>query len=90
MRYEIIDNISFTNRENVTVNIKDFREYPDYTTFVALKIKQGDRIDEIASRLEVYGNEAEADSYKIVDNNIIKLFENDFDLTKLLKLDISL
>lgn len=90
MRYEPIDTISFTNRENVTVNIKDFRPYPVYNTFVALKIKQGDDIDEIATRQGIYGDEAEGESYKIVDNNIIKLFENKFDLGKLTKLDIPL
>lgn len=90
MRYEAIDTISFTNKNNVTVNIKDMREYPSYQTYLSINIKSQDKIDEIATRFEVYGDDAEGESFKIVDNNIVKLFENDFNLEKIKSLDIPL
>jgi hypothetical protein len=90
MRYEPINTISFINKNGVTVNIKDIREYPPYETYLSLNIKAEDKIDEIATRFEIYGDEAEGESYKIIDNNIIKLFEANFKLDKIKKLDIPL
>lgn len=88
MRYIIIDNISFTTINNQTVNIKDIREYPEYTKSIGLTIRSNDRIDEIASRRDIYGDGAEDQSYKIIDFNIVKLYENNFDLSKLKELEI--
>jgi len=90
MRYEAIDSIIFTDINGIATTIKDMREYPDYQTFVKINLKNGDEIDEIASRQDIYGNEGEGESFKIVDNNIIKLFEADFNLEELNKLDIPL
>jgi len=88
MRYEQIDSVSFTNRNNKTVEIKDMREYPVYEILSSLKIVSEDKFDEIASRPEVYGNDAEDESYKITDFNIIKLFDNDFDLSKIQRINL--
>lgn len=88
MRYEQIDNISFTNRDNKTIEIKDIREYPSYEILSSLKISSEDKFDEIASRPEIYGEDSEDESYKIVDFNIVKLFDNDFDLSKIQRIDL--
>jgi len=83
MRYSTIENISFETKTGKSLEIKDMREYPNYTLLGMLKITTEDQIDEIASREEIYGDEGEALSFKIVDFNIIKLFEENFELEKL-------
>ena len=88
MRYETIENITFTNISGKSIEIKDIRPYPEYQLMVSLLIKAEDEIDEIASRKEIYGDSAEDQTYKIIDFNIVKLFENDFDLQKLTRLSI--
>lgn len=90
MRYEAVDNVSFTNKDGKTVNIKDMREYPDYQTITSIKIQDIDKVDEIASRDEIYGEDAEGEAYKIVDHNIIKFLENDFDMSKIQRINIPL
>lgn len=88
MRYEPVDTVAFNDPLRGEISIKDRREYPDYTTFITILINEDDLIDEIASRDEIYGADGEDESYKIVDNNIVKLFEADFNLIKLTKLEI--
>ena len=88
MRYESVDTLSFTDHNGRTVSIKDKREYPSYQKLVSIPVNGEDQIDEIASRIEVYGAEGESQSYKIVDNNITKLFERDFDLSKIPFLEV--
>jgi len=88
MRYESVDTTSFTNHNNKTYAVKDKREYPNYEKLIHVVVNSEDMIDEIASRYEVYGDGGEAESYKIVDYNIVKLFEAEFDLSKIYSLDI--
>lgn len=90
MRYASVRNISFTTKENNVFELKDMREYPGYSLWFSLKLSSGDFVDEIASREEVYGDEGEMNSFKIVDFNIVNLFEKDFDLDKLKKIDVPL
>ena len=68
------------------------REYPEtQTTMVVLpNIKEFDMIDEIVTRDEIYGVEAEPESYKVFDANIIQLFDNRFNMAKIKSLNIPL
>lgn len=83
MRYQQIDTVSFTNVYGNSYNIKTMREYVEYQTATTVTIQDGSRIDEITSRPEIYGDNAEGDSYKLVDHNIVKIMENNFELTGL-------
>lgn len=88
MRYQEIENIVFENKDGNSFTIKDMREFPDYTLLAEVEIDNDDMVDEVASRPEIFGAESEGQSFKIVDYNIIKIFEARFDLTKLEKLRI--
>ena len=88
MRYEEIDSVVFTTKDDISVTIKDMREYPSYQTLLQMTITEEDQIDEIATRRDIYGDDAEGEAFKITDHNIIKLFENDFDLDKLKSLKV--
>lgn len=88
MRYMAADDIVFTNRDGVSITIKDYLTYPDYTLAQILDVKADDEIDEIATRRGVYGDDAEMVVYKIYDFNIEKLYENDFSLARIRQLRI--
>jgi hypothetical protein len=88
MRYFDVDTISFETDVGDKVAIKDMREYPEYTTAKKIKIRADDRPDEIATRNDVFGDDAEGDTYKIIDHNIADLFDACFDLSKLKQLRI--
>lgn len=88
MRYYSIDDIEFTTLEGETYIVKDMRRYPDYSTLSNYDIQKGEDIDEIISRQDFYGDNQESISYIVVDHNIVKLFESQFDLDKLRTLKI--
>ena len=90
MRYINIDTISFTNKNGVTVPIKDKRPIPEEQISFELKISDDTDLDEIASRADVFGEDAEDLSYRIFDANIIEIVENGYDLSKIRKLSIPL
>lgn len=90
MRYEEVDTVSFTTVDGESYELKDMREYDDLDTSISIKVGSGKHLDEIASRDEIYGEDAEYECYKLFNQNKIKLFENGFDVTKLSKLDIPL
>lgn len=88
MRYEEIENIVFTDLNGRTAEIKDMREYKEQQLDFSLSIKNKELPDEIASREEVYGQNAESESYKIVDFNRVIFFDSDFDMDKISKIEI--
>ena len=77
------ENITFTWLDGYDYTIKDMKEYPSYDEFVSISLKQNDRLDEIASRTDVFGEDSEALSYLLFEANVEKIVENDFDLNKL-------
>lgn len=74
--------ISFSDIYGKSFAIRDMREYPDYVLFDTANVTKRDRLDEIATRRQYYGDGAEGETYKLVEFNIEQLFENDFDLEK--------
>ena len=88
MRYVQIDTISFTDINGNQYAIKDIRPIPTYTTLTEVSIKEGDTIDEIATRDKVYRAGSEDLSYKIYDHNIVALVDSRFDLGKIKTLRI--
>lgn len=90
LRDNDLQSIIFTDMAGNSYTIKSMREYTPQTTWFTLNLQQGDEIDEIASRKEVYGNGGEAQYYKIVNHNIAALFDVGFDLSQLKTLDVPL
>jgi len=89
LRYFDIDSVSFTNRNGVTVPVKDKRPIENLPKSFKVAVNKG-LLDEIASRQNVYGEGAEDQAYKIMDANIIKIVESGYDITKLREVDIPL
>jgi hypothetical protein len=81
-------NISFTWLDGHDYNLKDMKEYPAYDSFVKIKLKQNDQLDEIASRTDVYGSGSESYAYLLFECNREKIVENNFDLNKLHELKV--
>lgn len=90
MRYFNIDTVSFTDKNGNAVPVKDKRPISKDPISFDLDIKNGDLLDDIASRVDVYGKDGEDQSYKIFDANIIKIVEAKYNLNKLRKIGISL
>ena len=88
MRYINIPNISFTRIDGKSYQIKDFREYPSYVKKMTYAVKENDMIDEIITRRDLLGDNSESESYKLVDFNITRLYENGWDLGKLKNIDV--
>ncbi len=78
MRYIPIDDITFTDANGTSYNIKDTRPIPSYTTRFVQQVTVKDRVDEIAGRDEAFGDGGEADAWKIYDYNILPLLEHCF------------
>ena len=83
-----LETISFTDRDGRTIGIKEIREIPVVIEAFKLDLNQGDELDEIASRDDIFGEGSEFEAYKIADANIAALVDADFDLNKLRKLII--
>ena len=88
MRYFDIETVSFNDKNGRIVPVKDIRPIPDNQINFEIKSKDLDTLDEVSSRSDIYGPGSEDQSYKIFDANIIKLFESNFDLTKIRRLKI--
>ena len=89
MRYLNLPNVVFVNAAGYSITVKDFYGIPtDYIKAMTVKLKEGDLIDEIANRKDVYGSGSENSIYKILEFNKTAIMESNFDLNKLKSLDI--
>lgn len=88
MRYFNIETISFTNKNGVTVPIKDKRPIPNDQISFEVGINTDADLDEVASRSDVFGEDFEDQAYRIFDANIVEIVENNYDLSKIRKLKI--
>jgi hypothetical protein len=87
-RYIGVETLSYLHVDGNSYPVKDVREIPDETIGFEIDIKQGDTLDEVASRKSVYGDEGEFQTYRLFDANIIKLTEANFQLTNIKRLKI--
>lgn len=90
MRYINIGTVSFTNKNGITVPVKEIRPIPEEPILFELKISNDAELDEIASRSDVYGEDFEDQAFRIFDANIVAIVENGYDLSKIRKLGIPL
>lgn len=88
MRYIGISNIVFEYENNRFVEIKDIYDIPEYEISVDTAITKNSMLDEIASRDNVYGEEAEYLSYKLFEANIVQIVDYNFTLDGLSRLKI--
>jgi len=87
-RFLRVDDIEFTDQNGKTMIIKDWRVISQVATAFQIDIKEGDLLDEVASREEVFGTFGENRSYQLFDQNAVEIVENGFDLSKLKKLRV--
>lgn len=88
MRYINADTITFTDKNGISYQVKDNLPVGVYLTAVIEKINQNIFIDELISRTEFYGDNQESLSYAVVDNNIVEIVENEFELSNIKSLNI--
>jgi hypothetical protein len=88
MRYLTIDTVTFTDKTGKQFPVKDMREIPAYDTMFTVTKVAGEMVDEIASREEVYGSEAEDQSFLILEHNLREVCEYSWDLDKLRSLRV--
>jgi len=88
-RYIGQETITFTTKDGQKIPLKNFREIPIYNTSQTINdLPEKVELDEIATREEVFGNEAEFLAYFIFDHNIEKIMESKFDLSNLKEIKI--
>lgn len=87
-RYISVDTVIFTDHNGNQFPVKDIREIPTEQTEFEVDVTEGDLLDEVASRKEVFGDFGEVQSYRIFDLNIVKLTEVNFDMTKIKSLKV--
>ncbi len=87
-RYIEEDTISFTDIDGNRYPIKDMREFPTYVDAFTFQLIGNEELDEIASRRDVYGDDGENLSYKIVEHNKALMVDYKFNLTKMKELKI--
>lgn len=88
MRYYRIDDIVFTDKDGVSKTIKDMRKIESFDEWLEIEKNENDFFDEIATRPDVYGNDAELLVYRIFDANITEIIDNVFDFTLIKRVKI--
>jgi hypothetical protein len=88
LRDKDLQDIVFVDQTGNSKTVKAMREYPSLTTWFTYNMNQGDEIDEIASRKDVYGDGGEGQYYRIAWHNIAELFDVQFDVSQLRTLNI--
>jgi hypothetical protein len=88
MRFAGIDTVSFSALDGKTYPVKGFREIPVYTMAMKVSCDATTMLDEIASRTDIWGRNAEGLAYKIFEANMLEIVERKYDLKKLKKLII--
>jgi hypothetical protein len=91
MRYFQAEDIAFTDADGRTVSVKDFLPLVARAERSALvACGPSTALDEVASRVEVYGDDMEALAYRIFDENIVELTDAGYDIGKLKTLRVPL
>jgi hypothetical protein len=88
MRYQFEDDLVWTDGNNVTHKLKQFREIPEYTILREEVATPDLKFDELASRINIYGEGNEGDAYKIAEANTVELVEGDFEIANLKKIGV--
>jgi hypothetical protein len=87
-RYNDVNTINFTAANGITYAVKDVRPISEQVLSFEIDKNENDLLDEVASRKETFGDFGEVQSWRVFDLNIVKLVENNFDMTKLKNIKI--
>lgn len=87
-RYLSIDTVVFDDPLRGEVEIKDRRPIPSEEIAFEIDIKQGDLLDEIATRPSVFGSGGETQIYRIFDANTREIFAAGLNLDNIKRLKI--
>jgi len=90
MRYIDVDTVTFTDINGKSYPVKDRRDISTQALAFEMDVKEGDLLDDIASRREVFGDFGEVQAWRIFDLNIVRLTEVGFDIDKIKKMKIPL
>jgi len=88
MRYFNQTDIVFIDKDGISYQIKETRKIESLATAIDISINEGDTLDEIATRRNILGDNAEHLIYKIFDHNIVEIVEAGYDLDKMKSLRI--
>lgn len=88
MRYFKQPSVTFTDKDGTGYEIKETRRLETLNTMFVLKLNEGDDLDEIATRKNVFGDDAEILAYKLFDHNVIAIVDSNYDLDKIKTLKI--
>lgn len=88
MRYIGISNIVFEHENNRFVEVKDMYDIPEYEISVDTAVMKNSMLDEIVSRDNVYGEDAEYLAYKLFEANIIQIVDYNFTLNGLSRIKV--
>lgn len=86
MRFNAVASISFTDINGNSYNVKDIRPVTTFQSGQYVEYIQGTIVSEIITRPEYYGKNTEDLAWAVVDANIEKLVENNFDFSKIRRL----
>lgn len=78
MRDTELEDVEFIAPSGDTVYVKDIREIPVYSLKESYSPKKEETLDLIA--VKIYGDDSEADCYKIHDANVENIVDNDFEI----------
>lgn len=87
-RYLPIDTVVFEDPLRGEVEIKDRRSIPSEEIAFEVDLKQGDLLDEIATRRTVYGSGGETQVFRIFDANTREIFAAGLNLDNIKRLKI--
>lgn len=88
MRYQSIGTFTFTDINGKEYNVKKFRPIEKLKTLFEIPVDSTVFFDEIASRDDVYGSNSETKIYKLVDHNLVQIFSNNFNTSKISRIRI--
>ena len=88
MRYQSIGTFIYIDINGKEFNVKKFRPIEKFKTLFELPVDSKVFFDEIASRDDVFGSNSETNIYKLTDHNMIQIYSNNFDTSKIKKVRI--
>lgn len=88
MRYQSIGTFTFTDVNGKEFTAKKFRKIEKFSILFEIPVDNVVFFDEIASRNDVYGSDAETKIYKLTDHNLKQIFSNNFNTSKISRVKI--
>lgn len=88
MTFDNVAIITYNDENGNLYPVRDIKPIGTYQTGIIVDVPRKTDMDEIVSRKEYYGDNTEDLSYLVVEQNVVKLVEANFDLGAVKKIDI--